>query len=87
MPAFLHFFPNPFADKVTIYFNLTEKAEATLTIRNILGKTVVQQSIACQEGKNELILTGEEFNQGGNLFIYTLVINGEIIHSGKMMKY
>ena len=79
-------YPNPFTDKVTFRFNLSEKAEADVTIRNILGEIIYQQSKVCEAGCNELILTGEDFNQGENLFVYTLVINGKIIHSGKILK-
>jgi hypothetical protein len=80
-------YPNPFTDRVTLRFNLSGKAKVDITIRNMLGETVIQLSKKCDSGNNEFIFAGEEFNQCGNLFIFTLNIDGKTCLSGKMIKY
>jgi len=79
-------YPNPFVEKVSLRFNLSKKAETDIIIHNTLGEVIIQRSEMCDEGYNEFIFGDHEFNQKGNLFIYTLVVGGEIIQSGKILK-
>jgi hypothetical protein len=83
----LSVYPNPFTEKVTLHFSLPEYAEVDIVIRNVPGELVVHQSKLCSRGDNEFTLTGDEFNQGGNLFFYTLIVDGKIVQSGKLIKY
>jgi hypothetical protein len=83
----LSVYPNPFTEKAILHFNLPEYAKVNIVIRNVLGELVMQQSKLCSQGDNEFILDGEEFDQSGNLFFYTLIVDGEIVQSGKMIKY
>jgi hypothetical protein len=78
-------YPNPFTEKVTLRFNLPKNAAVDIIIRNVLGEKMMHQSKVCSPGNNEFIFTSEEFNQNGNLFFYTLVVDGEIVQSGKMI--
>jgi hypothetical protein len=80
-------YPNPFTDKVTLNFNLPGYAKVDIIIHNVLGEKIIHQSKVFSQGENEIILSGEEFNQSGNLFLYTLIVDGEIVKSGKMIKY
>lgn len=80
-------FPNPFHDNVTVRFYLSANAKVDIVIRNVLGEIIVQESKECSEGNNEFTYASRAFDQKGNLFVYTLVVDGKIIHSGKMVKY
>ncbi len=83
----LSVYPNPFTEKITLHFNLPEHARVEIIITNVLGEKVMHQSKFCNQGDNEFILAGEEFDQSGNLYFYTLVVDREIVQSGKMIKY
>lgn len=83
----LSVYPNPFTENVTLHFNLPGYAKVDIVIRNVLGELVLHQAKVCSQGDNEFILEGEEFNQSGNLFFYTLIVDGEIVQSGKMIKH
>jgi hypothetical protein len=79
-------FPNPFTESVTLRFNLSENAGVELTIHTILGQEVYTNSLEGTEGLNEVILEQGMFNEGLNLYIYTIKVDGELFHSGKLIK-
>ena len=80
-------YPNPFTDEVTIRFTLPGNAKVNIIIRNVLGEIIMQQSKECDGGYNDFTFSGNDFNQNGNLFFYTLVVDGQMVQSGKMIKY
>jgi len=80
-------YPNPFTEKVTLYVSLPGNAQVDIIIRNVLGEMMMHQSKACSQSNHEFVFTGEAFKQYGNLFLYTLVVDGEIVQTGKIIKY
>jgi hypothetical protein len=80
-------YPNPFHDQVTLRFYLSANAKVDIVIRNVIGEIMIQESKDCTEGNNEFTFANREFDQKGNLFVYSLVVDGEIIRSGKLVKY
>lgn len=68
--------PNPFASSTTIYFSLPEDGDATLTIFDITGKTLKTISGSFVKGKNEVILSADEFDAQAVMF-YELESNGQ----------
>jgi hypothetical protein len=80
-------YPNPFDDRITLSFKLDKSSNVDVIILNVLGETIIHQSKVCASGLNQFNFEGEHFNQSGNIFFYSLVVDGEIIQSGKMVKY
>lgn len=79
-------FPNPFNEKISIRFNLSQNAKVDLIILNILGEVVYSQSEICNTGINELTLEGKNFKQSNSLYFYSLSINNVIAKNGKLLK-
>jgi hypothetical protein len=79
-------YPNPFAESVTLHFNLLKDAKVDITIRNILGQTISNLSKECTKGINNFTIETLVFNQGVTLYFYQLIIDGEPVQSGKMIK-
>ncbi len=80
-------YPNPFTDKLTVRFNLAENAKVELIIKDLLGKQIICKSKQFMAGDNEFSILADAFKQSGNLFLYTLVIDGDTAHTGKMIRY
>jgi len=55
-------------------------------IQDIMGKTLINSLKQCNEGVNEFNFKANDFNDGSNLYIYKVIINGELVHSGKLIK-
>ena len=68
--------PNPFASMTTISFTLSEDAEATMTIFDITGRIIKTIKGQYVKGRNEIVLSAEEFNEQG-VMIYELESNGQ----------
>jgi len=51
-----------------------------------MGKTLINSLKQCNEGVNEFNFKANDFNDGSNLYIYKVIINGELVHSGKLIK-
>jgi hypothetical protein len=79
-------YPNPFAESVTIHFNLPANAKVNVQIQDILGKTICNHSQQCQEGLNEFCYNANEFKAEANLYIYKISVDGQLVYSGKMIK-
>jgi hypothetical protein len=80
-------YPNPFNDRITLSFELDKSANVDVIILNVLGEKIIHQSKACTSGLNQFFFEGENFDRRGNIFIYSLVVDGAIVQSGKMVKY
>lgn len=61
-------------------------SSVNILIQDILGKTVISSLKQCNEGVNEFNFKSKEFNDGSNLYIYKVIVNGELVHSGKLIK-
>jgi hypothetical protein len=68
--------PNPFASSTTIHFSLPEEGDATLTIFDITGKALKTISGTFVKGKNEVVLSADEFDAQAIMF-YELESNGQ----------
>ena len=79
-------YPNPFTESITLHFSLQTNARVNILIQDILGKTICNRSKECSEGINEFSFKAGEFNDGANLYIYKIMVNGELVNSGKMIK-
>lgn len=63
--------PNPFNDQTTIGFYLPKQADTQITIYDLSGKTVWQQSGSFQEGYNAISLKRDDLPMAG-IYYYTL---------------
>ena len=61
--------PNPFNDYTTIAFSLPEEDVVTYTLKDITGKFICQNKIACTKGKNDILISTAEL-QGHAGIIY-----------------
>ncbi len=74
--------PNPFSGKTVIEYNVSEKtANAYIMITDLTGKELNRAAI--NNGKGILEFTANQYTPG--MYIYTLVVNGNIIDSKKMI--
>ena len=79
-------YPNPFTASITLKFNITSNSSVNILIQDIMGKTLINSLKQCNEGVNEFNFKANDFNDGSNLYIYKVIINGELVHSGKLIK-
>jgi len=79
-------YPNPFTASITLKFNITSNSSVNILIQDIMGKTVISSLKQCNEGVNEFNFKAKNFYNGSNLYIYKVIINGELVHSGKLIK-
>jgi len=70
-PRLLGASPNPLVAATTISFELPEAAEATIIIRDITGRVILQQQLQATAGANQLIVNRDRFNAVG-MYLYTL---------------
>lgn len=80
-------YPNPFAERVTLRISLSEDAEAEILIHNMLGSEIAHLSMVCHAGSNEISFSENVFTNRGNLFFYTLKVDGKIFQTGKLIRY
>ncbi len=75
--------PNPFKGQTVVSFNLAEAAQATLTIFDVTGKVITNQTIAGLRGYNTVTLDANQLGVSGVLY-YTLE-SGEFTATKKMI--
>ena len=75
LPSLLQNYPNPYLGETVIGFHLPAAAEATLTIQDVVGRTlrVIKGSYA--QGYNQVLLKASELQATGILY-YTLESGG-----------
>lgn len=74
--------PNPFSDKTTIKYSLSNSgANSSIIIFDMSGKII--KEIALKQDKGELTVTADQIGKG--LFIYSLVQNGQELASKRMI--
>lgn len=74
--------PNPFSDKTNILFSTPKQTNVELTVFNMLGKMVYQNTYDAKAGKNVIEFTADKLS--GGLYIYNLS-NGTEVRTGKMV--
>jgi hypothetical protein len=76
--------PNPFAEQTTINYYLTDDvAKAQILFYNAQGK-LIQSTELTQKGKGQLNVFASDLSNG--IYTYTLVVDGKIIETKKMVK-
>jgi len=76
--------PNPFAEQTTITYTLPDDVKrAQILFYNAAGKLINQVELT-QRGKGQLNVFGNDLSNG--LYTYTLVVDGKIIDTKRMVK-
>ncbi|PTX63734.1 putative secreted protein (Por secretion system target) [Kordia periserrulae] len=73
--------PNPFTNQTTINYTLPSDAKATISVFDMSGKFIRDYNLTSQKG--QVIISSNEIGKG--MFIYSLVSNGEIMVTKKMI--
>jgi hypothetical protein len=73
--------PNPATVVAYLDYKMTEKIQAKLTIRNLLGKVVDEFSMP--QGEHRLKIPTANYDSG--VYFYTLTINGKVVKSKKLI--
>ena len=85
----LNSYPNPFTDNTNITFSLTENAEVSIRISNIVGQTVWTNSMDVSLGEHSIVWNGSN-NEGvvleKGMYIVELMINNELKSTNKILK-
>ena len=69
--------PNPFANETKISFNTSRDASVTLTVRNILGKTVFKKVYVAKIGINTIPFYKNNLVAG--MYLYSIQNNKTLI--------
>lgn len=73
--------PNPFTSKTTINYTLANNASATISVFDMSGKFIRDYNLSKEKG--QVIIDSNEIGKG--MFIYSLISNGEIMVTKKMI--
>jgi hypothetical protein len=73
-------YPNPSDGDFIVAFNSTNKSKAQLSIYDLLGRQLIQQTISIGTST----ITAKEWPNG--IYLYRLSQNGQLLQSGKLMK-
>ncbi len=68
-------FPNPVVDNSRIQFISGKTQSATFTIMNVLGKTLLSNTIAARKGVNEVFVSATDFPNG--IYLYSITADGK----------
>ena len=76
--------PNPFTQSTKITFKASINEAATLTVRNVLGKTVFKKTYQIKTGKNSI--TFYKNNLATGMYIYSIQNNKNVISKRFVIK-
>ncbi|MBE7628848.1 T9SS type A sorting domain-containing protein [Tenacibaculum piscium] len=76
--------PNPFVNKTTIFIDAKNNQNSTLTVRNILGKTVYSKQINLQNGRNAIPFERNDLKSG--MYIYAIQSNKDVLSKRFIIK-
>lgn len=76
--------PNPFTRSTTISFNSGVEQNVTLSVKNVLGKTVFRKIYAIKKGKNSIPFYKNDLQSG--MYIYTLQNRKQIVSKRFVIK-
>ena len=83
-------YPNPFVNKTTITYSLTETSDVEISIMNIMGQSVKSFSLTQQLTGKHIIVWDGKLSNGNNtrpgIYFYRLKVNGKVISSKRMLK-
>lgn len=75
--------PNPFDESCVISLNIPQEAKnATIYIFDLSGKQL-KSYIVDERGKTNVMLSASDYQAG--MFVYSLVIDGVVVSTRKMM--
>jgi len=78
-------YPNPFSDKFTIEIDSHKYANVEIVVKNLLGQLVCRKSITAVSGLQTVEFTYNELGQNGNVFVYTILTDGNPVKSGVIL--
>ncbi len=78
-------YPNPFSDKFTIEIDLHNHAIVDIKIVNLLGQQVCNKTVTAEPGRHTIDFTYNELGQKGNVFLYKILTEGQLLKSGKIL--
>jgi len=76
--------PNPFSSSTKITFNTTSNSTITLSVKNILGKTVFKKIFKTKIGKNSIPFYKNNLSTG--IYIYSIQDKKKIISKRFVIK-
>ncbi|MFZ6010544.1 MAG: T9SS type A sorting domain-containing protein, partial [Bacteroidota bacterium] len=77
--------PNPFAEQTTISYTLTENVQrAQMLFYNLEGKLINSVELSNNAGQGRLNVFANDLSNG--IYTYTLVVDGQIIDTKKMIR-
>ena len=76
--------PNPFVTNTIISFNTSLEKKTTLSIKNVLGKTVFRKIITAKKGKNSISFSKNNLQSG--MYIYTIQNSKQIVSKRFVIK-
>lgn len=79
-------FPNPFSESVTIEMTLKSDCHVEIRMVNIMGEIVNIQSRDCRVGTNQFLFNENDLPGNGTIYFYNVLINGEPVKQGKIVK-
>lgn len=76
--------PNPFSYQTSITFSSAIKQEVVFSIKNVLGKTVLQRKVKVKKGKNTIPFQKDNLKSG--MYIYAIRNSKELISKRFVIK-
>lgn len=77
--------PNSFSESTEIYYYLTDKVKnSTIIVYDMNGRQIKSYKLS-QKGYNKISINGNEFNSGKGVYIYTLITDGQVIDTKRMI--
>lgn len=73
----MNVYPNPFTNNATVEFNLSESAEVSFNVFNMLGEIVHAENMGTLEGLNLVNFNGSDLENG--MYFFHLTANGKTI--------
>ena len=77
-------YPNPFTTETKITFESTSPQTITLSVRNVLGKTIYRKQIKVKRGKNSIPFQKDNLRSG--MYIYAIQNSKELVSKRFVIK-
>ena len=79
-------YPNPFINRLTLDIDLNSAGTIDVVIYGITGTIVYQKSMVGHSGSNIMVINDGEIKSSENVFFYSVLLNDQIIKTGKVIK-
>lgn len=84
-PIYHKAWPNPFTNELAIGFSTFSGGDVVVEIRDLAGRLVEQTKLGDKSaGTHAIDLSSSNWDRGN--YIYTVLFNGAVLHSGKLVK-